>query len=55
MSGINFIHFHIQELAESLIRDLNDNNKYNGKKSHFSYINNGIILKSLMICCDGLS
>ena len=47
---INFVHSQIQELAESLIQDLNDNNKYNVKKSHFSYINNGIILKSLMIC-----
>ena len=35
---INCIHSHIQELAESLIQDLNDNNKYNVKKSHFSYI-----------------
>ena len=47
--GINFAHSQIQELAESLIQDLNDNNKYNMKKRHFSYINNGIILKSLMI------
>ena len=43
--GINFAHSQIQELAESLIQDLNDNNKYNMKKRLFSYINNGIILK----------
>ena len=47
---ILFIHSDIQELVESLIQNLNDNNKYNVKKSQFSYINNGIILKSLMIC-----
>ena len=47
--GINFIHSQIQELAESLIQDLNNNDKYNARKSHFSYINNSIILKSLMI------
>ena len=54
---ISFIHSHFQELAESLTQDLNDNNKYNMKKSHFPYISNGIILKSLMICFffDGLS
>ena len=42
---IEFIHSHIEELAESLIQDLNHNNKYNVKKSHFPFINNGIILK----------
>ena len=45
---IKFIHSHIEELAESLIQDLNHNNKYNVKKSHFPFINNGIILKSLI-------
>ena len=34
----------------SILEDLNDNNKNDAKKSHFHYINNGIILKSLMIC-----
>ena len=47
---ISFIHSHFQELAESLTQDLNDNNKYNMKKSLFPHISNGIILKSLMIC-----
>ena len=47
--GIDFVHSQIQELAESLIQDLNNNDKYNARKSHFSYINNSIILKSLMI------
>ena len=46
----NFIHSHTQELAESLVQDSNDNNKDNVKKSHFSLINNSIVLKSLMIC-----
>ena len=50
MNIIRWIHSHVQELAESLIQDLNENNKYNVKKSRFSYIDNGIILKSLMIC-----
>ena len=49
LSGIDFVHSQIQELAESLIQDLNNNDKYNARKSHFSYINNSIILKSLMI------
>ena len=40
-----FIHSHTQELAESLVQDSNDNNKYNVKKSHFSLINNSIVLK----------
>ena len=43
------MHSDIEELAESLIQDLNDNDKYNVKKSRFSYINNSIILKSLII------
>ena len=34
----------------SILEDLNDNNKNDAKKSHFHYINNSIILKSLMIC-----
>ena len=46
----NFIHSHTQELAKYVVEDSNDNNKDNVKKSHFSLINNSIVLKSLMIC-----
>ena len=48
--GINFAHSQIQELAGSLIQELNDNNKYNVKESYLFYIKDIIILKSLMIC-----
>ena len=44
----NFIHFHTQELTESLEQDSNDNNKNNVKKSHFSLINYSIVLKWLI-------
>ena len=35
--------------SKKYIEDLNDN-KNDAKESHFHYINNSIILKSLMIC-----
>ena len=47
ISKVNFIHSHTQQ---PLIQDLNNTNKYNAKKTHFSYINNSNILKSLVIC-----